>query len=56
MGTDQVTSEHHDQHEIQGLICEDVLRDWLRHLEHDAEDGQRAAMTAVERQDDDTRQ
>lgn len=51
-----MASEHQDRHEIQGLICTDVLRDWLKHLEHDAEDGQRATMSAAERQGDEARQ
>ena len=51
-----MASEHQDQQELQGLVCNDVLRDWLKHLEHEAEDGQRLSMGAPDRQSENTHQ
>ena len=52
MGSDQLAFENQDQQEIQGLVCNDVLRDWLNLLEHEAEDGQRLAAAGADRQAD----
>ncbi|MFP4209221.1 MAG: hypothetical protein ACLFSC_11225 [Wenzhouxiangella sp.] len=41
MGTDEHDSDHHASSEIQALMCNEVLRDWLRHLESDAEETRR---------------
>jgi hypothetical protein len=51
-----MASEHQDQQEMQGLVCNDVLRDWLKHLEHEAEDGQRLSMAAADRQSESAQQ
>lgn len=40
MGNQGSGSEHPESSEIQALMCNEVLRDWLRHLEHEA-DGNR---------------
>lgn len=40
MGNRDSGTDHAELGEIQALMCNDVLRDWLRHLEHEAE-GQR---------------
>lgn len=37
MGNQESGPDHAEFGEIQALMCNDVLRDWLRHLGHEAE-------------------
>ncbi|MFW5816032.1 MAG: hypothetical protein ACOCVP_04170 [Wenzhouxiangella sp.] len=37
MGNQDSGPDHPEPAEIQALMCNDVLRDWLRHLEHEAQ-------------------
>ncbi|HMA98040.1 MAG TPA: hypothetical protein VKO38_01150 [Wenzhouxiangella sp.] len=52
MGTEKGVSEQHSSREMQGLVCTEVLRDWLKHLEHDADDGRRTSFDGPNAEDD----
>lgn len=54
MGTDNGGSEHHDSAEIQGLMCGDILRDWLKHLEDSTDERRRSPVNGDQPDEDDS--